>query len=139
MKMFQLLVVLAVVAGTSLAQADDKEKFVPKAKYNYSTHHCEGECCGVDYECLIFADTDKATKECFLVECKPICIPPVTFPWQKKSCCEPVKGKVKFVRVPVLYEYEECECVFEHEFVAKPKCGTGCCEPSCAAPAGCCK
>jgi hypothetical protein len=68
---------------------------------------------------------DKETKHCYSTECKPICIPRVTFPWQKG--CGHAKGKacgdecsfngcarVKVVRVLMKEEYEcsRCKCVW---------------------------
>lgn len=61
--------------------------------------------------CCPEAVTEKEKKHCWDVECKEICIPAITFPWQK---CDgsPRCGKVITVRVLKKHEYE-CE-----------KCGT---------------
>ena len=65
------------------------------------------------------------TKHCWNVECKTICIPRVTFPWETHSkacgkskgngcdCPEPTKcGRTKTVRVLVKHEYECSVCEY---------------------------
>lgn len=51
------------------------------------------DCCGqitcphCHHVCKLEVEKEKVKKYCWNVECKPICIPKITFPWQ--SCCEP--------------------------------------------------
>ncbi len=47
---------------------------------------CEVQCPQCRHICKFTVDTDKEAKHCYKSECKPVCIPRVVFPWQKKSC-----------------------------------------------------
>ena len=70
--------------------------------------------------------TDK-TKTCFNVVCKDICIPKVTFPWQK--CCTPQSGKVISVRELKKVEYKCPSCEYKWNIVSTgcSECGTAAC------------
>ena len=80
--------------------------------------------------CTLSVEKGKVTRECYDVECKQICIPRVTFPWQKKACCGGCGGKgcgdckegccaartcakAKTVRVLKKYEYECSHCKYQ--------------------------
>ena len=88
-------------------------------------------CCpACNYVCEFSVEKAKEKKHCYEVECKAICIPPLTFPWQNGyGCCKDVAcpgtarcGKVKFVRVLVKVEYECTRC--KHTWTAvRIKCG----------------
>ena len=65
---------------------------VPVAVVQAAGHGCDADCgCEVhcphcDHVCQFSVDVEKDPKHCYGVECKPICIPKVVFPWQKKKC-----------------------------------------------------
>jgi hypothetical protein len=99
-------------------------------------------CCDDDCsECTLTVECGKKAKECFDVECKTICIPPVRFPWQKKPGCDSCGGgcadsrcligccasgcvaKSKVVRVVKKFEYE-CPAL---KYIWKP--ASKCCVP----------
>jgi hypothetical protein len=50
---------------------------------------------------------------CYEVQCKTICIPKISCPWEK--CCTPKCGRVKTVKVlkKVDYKCEKCGCKWE--------------------------
>jgi hypothetical protein len=71
-------------------------------------------------------------KTCFDVEEKAICIPPITFPWEKSQgkgkggdcAVGPRCGKVKIVRVLVKQQYECAQC--KYTWTAVSLCGDRC-------------
>ena len=67
------------------------------------------------------------TKSCYNVGCKDICIPKVTFPWQK--CCTPQCGKVISVRELKKVEYKCPSCEYTWKVVSTGcgECGTTAC------------
>jgi len=93
-------------------------------------------CCPkCNYTCEFSVTKDKEEKKCFEVDCKPICIPRVTFPWEKGHCnhgdcckgkdggcggghggdCCPARcAKTKVVKVLEKHTYEcsRCKCVW---------------------------
>ena len=83
---------------------------------------CRGGCksgCGQQVQCpscqkycKFEMETVKEKKSGWDVECKAICIPKITLPWQK--CCTPKCAKMKYVRVlkKEEYECEHCQCKF---------------------------
>jgi len=84
--------------------------------------------------CKLKIDEKRFTKHCYDVECKTICIPRATFPWQKgcKNGCDaqcsycptPLNGaKTKTVRVLKKFEYECQRCQYKWT----PGCGNGDC------------
>ena len=88
---------------------------------------CGAKCPSCDYTCEMTVDNSPVKKHCWRVEYKPVCIPKVTFPWQRgcDSCGKSGKGgkgcagcngcaKVKYVKVLVKEEYEcpSCKCKF---------------------------
>jgi len=93
------------------------------------------------FVCRPYMSLETVTKTCFETECKQICIPKVTFPWQERcaadrcgrSCgdvstsCVPKCGKVVTVNTLKVRDYQ-CErwvCRWEIE----ETCCTGDCKP----------
>lgn len=119
------LLVLAAASGSSLLAGD---------------RCCDGVetvCCpACDYVCRFSCEKVTETNHCYNVECKPICIPRVTFPWQK--CCEADCGparcaKVKVVNTLVKKEYECTRC--QHKWTPVRKgCCNGCNQGTVAKP-----
>lgn len=72
-------------------------------------------CPSCNHTCKPEYITKKVKKTTYEVECKQICIPAVTFPWQK--CCEPRCGKVITVKKlkKVSYQCERCGCKWKIE------------------------
>lgn len=96
----------------------------PPHGHHHPTHcrHCP-RC-----HCELTVEREKLTRTCYEIECKPICIPKVTFPWQKQ--CEPKCAYVKMVRSfkPVEQELQCERCLYKWT----PVCtefdqGAGCC------------
>ena len=84
--------------------------------------HCEIRCPRCKC-CVSEVEIVMVKKPCWEVECEPVCIPSVSFPWElpdcKKGCnwfcCPPAKcGKVRMVHVlkPQEYECQECHYKF---------------------------
>ena len=72
-------------------------------------------------------------KQCFIVECKPICIPAIRFPWEK--CCTEIQcGEMKYVNVLKKHEYE-CGEKLVVEWVLEP-CSNGDCKATCVPNTG---
>jgi hypothetical protein len=78
--------------------------------------------------CRLHTSTEKIKKTCFEVKCEAVCVPPVTFPWEKSPCdagcdCAPACAasrcaRVKYVTVPLIREYEcgeKCVCEWKLE------------------------
>jgi len=97
-----------------------------------STSH--GSCCP---HCLLTIDKKKIKKHCYDVQCKKICIPRISFPWQKGcengcdlpcSCCPtpPNGAKTRTVRVLKKFEYECERCQYKWTPVCA-SCGNGDC------------
>ena len=76
--------------------------------------------------CVLDVKPSKVEKKAFEVECKPICIPRVRFPWQK--CDEPACADIKWVRVLTSkkVECEECKYSWRVETLPTPGCSPGC-------------
>lgn len=82
--------------------------------------HGNQVCCpACNYVCEFSATKTKEEKHCYEVDCKPICIPRVTFPWEKGhgqgKCgdCSPARcAQVKVVKVLEKHTYEcsRCKC-----------------------------
>lgn len=78
------------------------------------------------YVCKFSVEKEKVKKYCWQTECKPICIPKVTFPWQ--NCCAPKCARVKHVSVLKKHEYECEKCKYKFT----PEClGCGCVVEKC--------
>lgn len=117
--------VAGILMLATLAHAGDKQD--DKAGHAGMPSHCCRfvkcpQCC---HDCVFSAEKAKETKSCYDVECKPICIPKVTFPWQKGCCCCDKDGdkdgccavhngaKKRSVRVLKKYEYECPHCKYQ--------------------------
>ncbi len=76
---------------------------------------CEARCPSCDKTCRPESITTKEKKTTWDVECEDICIPAITFPWQK--CCGPRCGKVITVNrlKKIEYECESCGCKWNIE------------------------
>jgi hypothetical protein len=83
---------------------------------------CHVQCPSCRSYCELKIEPGKEKKSCWEVECKPICIPQITFPWQK--CSEPKCAKVKYIHVLKKHEYECDVCKHKWEAVCD-KCGEG--------------
>lgn len=110
------LIAAATITVAGMAQAGD---------CRHKKCH-EGRCvtCG-DKVCIGHAVPAKETKECYLTECRDICIPKIHFPWQK--CCKPRCGRVISVRVLLVKEYECNTCKWEWKIKDCKACRAGCC------------
>lgn len=86
-----------------------------------AAHGAHSQCfCCAQKTCSLTVSTATDTSECFDVECKDICIPPVTFPWEcrPKSC-----GRVRTVNVLTTEEREQTVCKYEWDIVVIcPRC-----------------
>lgn len=88
-------------------------------------------CCpSCSARCIFEAKPITVEKSCYEVDCEPICVPKVRFPWQK--CCEPMCAEIKWVNVlkTRTYECEDCEYSWKVEWD-----GNGCSCEDHAAPA----
>jgi hypothetical protein len=97
--------------------------------------HCEIRCPRCKC-CVSEVEIVKIKKPCWEVECEPVCIPRVTFPWELKDsgkgcgwfCCPPAKcGKVRMVHVlkPQEYECQECQYKFTPVCCERDACSAG--------------
>ncbi len=81
--------------------------------------------------CVGLPERVKIEKECWEVECKEICIPQITFPWEK-CCAAPRCGKVISVKTLKRHQYE-CEgCGYKWSWDKTPCCGAGNCGTNCS-------
>jgi hypothetical protein len=95
--------------------------------------HCQGaagcgchvECPRCHYYCKLEVEKEKEKNYCWDVECEPVCIPRVQFPWE--CGCPPKCAKVRQVRVLKKVEYECERCTYTWTPV---ECG---CENGCSA------
>jgi len=88
-------------------------------------HGCrESRCPTCDKICHAEIVPTKEKKTTWDVECEDICIPAITFPWQK--CCQPRCGKVITVNrlKKIEYECESCGCKWSIESLPC-ECGHG--------------
>lgn len=126
----QIVAAVAMLAVAATAYAGDDSDC--KSGHLGPKTHCGRfvHCPHCNHTCSLSIGKDKETKHCFDVECKPICIPRVTFPWQRSACCDQGgKGscgdcgksgcggghngaKTKSVRVLKKYEYECPKCKY---------------------------
>lgn len=114
------------LAGMSPAIAQTPQDLAAIAVVGRSgtTGACGEDCCSAGGKvCRFTVTTEKVMSSCFDVECQPVCIPPVTFPWQT-SPCDRAKcggaatgpmhrfGRIRYVNVLMEREYEAGErCV----------------------------
>lgn len=83
---------------------------------------CPPRCPHCKAYCKFELEDAKEKKSCWCIERKAICIPKITFPWQKS--CEPKCGRVKWVNrlKEVEYECEHCKCKWTAVEVPCPGC-----------------
>lgn len=84
-------------------------------------HGVHSQCfCCAQKTCQLTVSTESEETECFEVECKDICIPPVTFPWE----CRPKKcGRVRTVNVLTTETRERQVCKYKWDvMVICPRC-----------------
>lgn len=94
-------------------------------QYNPHTKQCE-DC--IEYQCHTTVKCEPKKKECWEIECKQICIPAITWPWQ--SCCTPRCGRVINIKVPKTKEYEcGVQKSYDREILPAPPCGCATCMP----------
>ena len=114
---FCLIAAALLIAPAATMQAAGGDK-------NASHGRCR-LCPGCGHDCTLEVSKDQEARNCYDVECKPICIPRVVFPWQKKACCD-TKGcdgkscctlnngaRTKYVRVLKKYEYHCSVCKYK--------------------------
>ena len=120
---------------------------------------CKSCCPACGYHCKLDAEVVDVKKKGFVVECEPICVPRVVWPWQlgkrmfgclgcgtKDTCCDSCDGggcsacvhngaKVKMTKVLGTESYECPAC--EYSWTAEKggcgggTCGGGCCDTAC--------
>ncbi|MHB0955469.1 MAG: hypothetical protein ACYC0X_03730 [Pirellulaceae bacterium] len=90
-----LTILIGTLGMSFRAQAGDDEVCCPNC------HHV----------CQFSWEKEKVTKHCWRTECKPICIPTITFPWQ--DGCAPKCARVKYVNVLKKHEYECERCKYK--------------------------
>ena len=95
---------------------------------------CRVQCPCCKHICKLSIEESADTKHCWQIECKPICIPHVTFPWQ--SCCSPKCATLKYVRTLKRVEYECPACKYEWTAEPRPCCGPCECDGISAGPPG---
>lgn len=88
---------------------------------------CKVQCSACGKTCVPELVKTEKTNSCYNVACKDICIPKITFPWQK--CCTPQCGKVISVRVLKKVEYKCPSCKYQWSVVSSGcgECGTAAC------------
>lgn len=120
MKMKAIHALLAIALAVTVMQG------APASDYhNGKSVGCNAKCPSCRHICRAYPVTNKIKKSYFEVSCKQICIPAITFPWQK--CCEPRCGKVITVKTlkKVSYSCERCGYKWKIE-----PCGCGSCTSS---------
>jgi hypothetical protein len=121
---YQLVVALLVVVFTLWHHSG--VQLAPAATCDSAS---SDSCCP---QCQLEVDKSKIKEYCYDVQCKTICIPRITFPWQKGcengcdapcSCCPipPNGAKIKTVRVLKKFEYECEKCKYKWT----PECVSG--------------
>jgi len=95
-----------------------------RAGVGHGRGSCESRCPTCDKICRAEVVPTKEKKTTWDVECEDICIPAITFPWQK--CCQPRCGKVITVNrlKKIEYECESCGCKWSIESLPCD-CGNG--------------
>ena len=83
---------------------------------------CEGDICKLEL------DNSKVKKTCFKVEQKPVCIPPIRFPWMK--CCPPGTSKTRLVSKLSTHSYECPNCAYKWSVQKAEKAAAPAAQPS---------
>ena len=94
------------------------------AQAGHGHRGCHLHCPRCNHVCKLHVEQEKETRTCFNVECEPICIPPVTFPWEK--CCPIKPARVKYISVLKAEEYECDVCRYNWTPEEVPACGCPC-------------
>jgi hypothetical protein len=130
-----IIVTGLVLAALTIAQAGERPNACPEA----CPEACHVKCPRCDNICHVTVGLEKVKRHCYDVECKTICIPRITFPWQIAcgtrcdTCCdspgmccpEPANSaKLRTVRVLKKFEYECERC----KYTWSPTCGECGCE-----------
>jgi hypothetical protein len=114
-----LWTLLGTLALLTPAVRGDDRKEAPKPYQPGEPFPCCEQCGRPRLTCTVEEKAEKVKKSCWEVKCKEICIPAVTFPWQKKhGCCRPARcGKVRIIHVleKKEYEVEQCRCKWNLE------------------------
>jgi len=120
---------------------------------------CEVQCPQCNHTCKLSVSVEKEAKTCYSSECKPVCIPKIVFPWQKKAaccdsgcgctgsagdgccgsekCCSANNGAcVRYVNVLKKFEYQCDACKYKWEALQAccPGNGSGCSDSGMPAP-----
>jgi hypothetical protein len=72
-------------------------------------HQCHVQCPKCRAHCRLEVEQESLVRDCYDVECEPICVPHVRFPWM--PCWAPLKcAKTRLVNVLKKYEFECPQC-----------------------------
>lgn len=91
------------------------------ASHAFAGHHHGRKCPQCHKTCHVTVEPIKIKKECWDVECEEICIPAITFPWEK--CTTPKCGRVISVKKLKIHTYECDGCGYKWKIDQKP-CGS---------------
>ncbi len=103
-------VLFMVLGGPSPAVSQESGRGAESAGETRGTCH-EVTCPCCHHVCKLSSEIVKEKNYCWNVECKPICIPRVRFPWEKN--CKPKCAKIKYVNVLEKREYECENCTYK--------------------------
>lgn len=103
-----------ILAGTASA----------KPEYDYCEKECKDCSC---YTCEVKGECVDKKKPCAEIECKPICIPKIRFPWDK--CCTPACHEVIMVKSLKMTE-KDCGKKMVYKTTVKEVEGGGACCPT---------
>lgn len=109
-----VLLISVALASMSYAQAES----CLKGTCDHGCCEAECPCCQYfcKHVCKLTKETEDEKKHCWNVQCKPICIPKIRFPWEK--CCQPKGATLKYVHVLKKHEYKCPSC----KYVWTPVC-----------------
>lgn len=103
--------------GCGNASCDGGCGILSRHRQKKACRNCNSDCGCVqcpscaDEICKLELDQSKVKKTCFKVEQKPICVPPVRFPWMKS--CPPGTSKTKLVKVLSTHSFECPNCAYK--------------------------
>lgn len=120
--MLRILLCAVVLAATCGHQSST---FAEESETPTKRPYCPPRCPNCKAYCKFEWENAKESKSCWCIERKAICIPKITFPWQK--CTEPKCARVRWVNILKEMEYEcpRCKCKWTVEVVPCDHCGTG--------------
>ena len=137
--MRSMIIAGLVLAALTSVRAGERQKSSHRA--------CHVKCPNCEHVCNVTISLEKVKHHCYMVECKKICIPPITFPWQigcdtgcncpNKGCPESAKdAKIKTVRVLKKFEFECERCKYKWtpacDKCGCESCGAGTCSDACS-------